>query len=133
MTILKNSHRNIASCDNHELIVFINDARRLAIKYGHEEILACVSQATIDMIENEFIQTNNIKKCDLKFNKIEFIGDHKKCYRSNNGLIYRSDEYSLSFDATIERIQYLKSIGLDGKITGESIHLPGRTFGIIAR
>lgn len=133
MTIFPNSHRNIASNNNLELISFINDARRLAVKYGHHEIFACVSQATVDMIENEFMQTNNINKCDFKQNGHKFIGDHKKSYRSNNGIVYRSDEYSLSFDAIIERIQYLKSIGLDGNVTGESVHFPGRTFGIIAR
>ncbi|MFN7958379.1 MAG: hypothetical protein U0P46_08670 [Holophagaceae bacterium] len=132
MTNFPNPHRNIASNDNLELISFINDARKLAIKYGHHEIFACISQATIDMIENEFMRINKLNTCKIQQNTLHFIGDHRKYYYSNNGMVYRSDEYSLSFDAAIERIRYLKSLGLDGEMTGESIHFPGRTFGIIA-
>ena len=126
-----NPERFIASDGNPELDAFIAEAHRLSVIYGHEEIEACIAQAIVGMKLERFLKKFDITKQKHMQCKIQFKGDHRSYYQSNKGFIYRSDEYPLSFDSIVERISDFQKQGLDGHISGQSIHRPGVTFAIV--
>lgn len=132
MSHLVNPDRSIALEGIPELDAFILEAHRLAKIYGHEEVEACVAQAIVGMKLGKFLEKFDICKQRKVHSGIQFKGDHTSYYKGKRGIIYRSDEYPLSFDDIIYRISNLQIQGLDGHISGQSIHRPGVTFAIVA-
>jgi hypothetical protein len=128
-----NAYRNIADDDDpQELIKFEHAVRRLVKKFDYRKVLEHFDQATVDLCEEQFGQKVNLKKGKYSSDRKGYTGDHVSMWEGNDGTVVRSDEYPMSWDEVVERIQKNKERGLDGYITGQSIHFPGITFGIVA-
>lgn len=127
-----NSHRSIAASDDHsDLISFEHTVQRLIKTHGFDKVDQHFAQATINQHENRFEEKLKIKKGNSKFDRKGFFGDHVSLWEGIDGTVFRCDEYPMSWDQLLKRVQAYQTLGLDGYITGQSIHLPGMTFGIV--
>ncbi|HEY3401156.1 MAG TPA: hypothetical protein VGK03_11055 [Geothrix sp.] len=127
-----NLFRNIASDeDPEELIRFEHTVNRLIKKYGFEKVEEHYAQATINECETRFQQKLKIMKGNYKLSRNGFLGDHVSLWDGPDGVVYRCDEYPMSWNELLERIYKYQELGLDGYVSGQSVHLPGMTFGIV--
>lgn len=128
-----NSFRNIASEeDSKELIKFEHLVNRLIKKFGFEKVEEHYAQSTINECENRFQHKLNITKGNYKLDRNGFFGDHVSLWNGPDGVVYRCDEYPMPWSELLDRIHKYQDLGLDGYVSGQSVHLPGMTFGIIA-
>jgi hypothetical protein len=126
-----NSNRFLLSGDNPDGVKLLYDIRNFALKYGIEEVQSCFAQAIVDLVEKKFMNSHNISLHINPVDDIAFIGDHKKAYSGKNGIIFRADEYAMTFGEIIKRLQLFLKCGYDGYITGQSVHFSSVTFGIV--
>lgn len=117
---------------NKDTIDLMVKIHKHAKYYGISNTDECYAQATVDVCEARFEKQHDLVKISIDPKNLDFRGDHRLIYSNNGKILYRSDEYPLSFDNIIKRIEYIKKLGLDGYITGRSLHLPATTFGMIA-
>jgi hypothetical protein len=125
-------HRKFISNYNEDTIELLKKLQEYSNKYGIDETDRCHAPASVDLYEKRFIKNHNIAKESFKKQHENFYGDHCLVYSNNNNILNRSDEYPLSFDEITKRIEIFKKSGLDGYITGRSLHFPTTTFGIVA-